>query len=70
MSKDKILIPGKTIKHLRPGQQPVIRVSPDCYDMLVDVANESVMPLNRVATAIITQAIQKNLVELERKVEE
>ena len=63
---EKIIIPGKTLKHLQPGQQAVIRVSPTVYNMLVDVANESVLPINRVATAIIQQAIEKNLVELER----
>lgn len=64
----KIIIPGKVIQHLKPGQQPVIRVSPEAYNMLVDLANESVLPLNRVATFIIKQAIEGDLVVLERSV--
>lgn len=65
---DKIKIPGKTLKHLQPGQQAVIRVWPQVYNMLVDLSNESILPLKNVASEIIKQAIEKDLVELERKV--
>jgi len=68
MKKDKIVIPAKVLPHLKPGQQAVIRVSPEVYNMIVDLANESVMSINRVATSIIKQAVEKDLVELERKV--
>ena len=44
----------------------MIKVSPRAYNMIVDLANESGRPMNRIATAIIEQAVDKDLVELER----
>ena len=66
MKEDKIIIPAKKLEHLRPGQHPVVKISPACYDMLVDIANETGRPLNRVASAIISQAVEKDLIEFER----
>lgn len=65
---NKIIIPGKVMSHLKPGQQAVIRVWPQVYNMLVDIANESVLPINKIASLIIKQAVEKDLVELERRV--
>ena len=66
MKEDKIVIEAVTLQHLRPGQVPMVKVSSKAYNALVDLANESGRPLSRVASAIIEQAIEKDLVELER----
>ncbi len=66
MKDDKIIIPAKKLSHLKPGQNSCIKISPRAYNLLVDIANESGRPLNRVSSAIIEQAIDKDLIELER----
>ena len=64
--KEKIVIPAKRLSYIKPGQSGMIKVSPRAYNMIVDLANESGRPMNRIATAIIEQAVDKDLVELER----
>lgn len=66
MRDDKVVIHAKIMSHLKPGQQAVVKISPKCHDILVDIANESGRPLNRIASAIIEQAYEKDLIELER----
>lgn len=66
MKTDKIVIPAKRLEHLRPGQHSVVKISPAAYNILVDLANESGRPMNRVASAIIEQTFEKDLIELER----
>ena len=55
-SDGKIHIKGKTLKRLQPGQQPVVRLSPDAYNTLVDLANESQWGMNKIASEIIIQS--------------
>ena len=62
----RIHIPAKQIEYLRPGQQPVVRLSVEAYNALTDLANESSMPLSMIASKIITEAIQNELVVLDR----
>ena len=66
MSDEKIIIPAKRLKPARPDQRVSVKISPKAYNMLVELANESGRPMNRVATAIIVQAVEKDLITLER----
>lgn len=36
----KIHIPGRKMQKLQPGQQPVIRLTPEAYDALMEIVNE------------------------------
>ena len=70
MSDKKIHIRGKMLTHLQPGQAPIIRLKADAYNMLVDIANESVSPIGVVASEIIRQAIEGKMIEIDRGGEE
>ena len=65
-NEDKIVMPAKKLRYLQPGQTSLVKVSPKAYDALVDLANESGLPLSRVASVIIEQATEKNLIQMER----
>ena len=60
----KIHIPGRQMPKLRPGQQPVIRITPEAYDTLIDIVNESSLPMTKVASLIIIQS--KDLIIFDR----
>ena len=64
----RIHIPGKKLQKLKPGQQAVVRLSPEAYDELIDIANESSLPVGKVASLIIMQA--KDLIVFDREEEE
>ena len=55
MSDRKIHIPGRQMEKLKPGQQPVIRLTPDAYDALMEIVNESSLSVKMVASEIILQ---------------
>lgn len=59
----KIHIPGKKVT---TNKQGMIRITPEAYDALVEVVNESRVSLNQVASEIILQAIEQNLIEFDR----
>ena len=61
----KIHIPGRQLPKLRPGQQPVVRLTPEAYDILIDIVNESSLPMTKVASLIITQA--KDLIVFDKE---
>lgn len=63
----KIHIPGRQLPKLRPGQQPVVRLTPEAYDILIDIVNESSLPMTKVASLIITQA--KDLIVFDKEEE-
>lgn len=63
---EKIIITGKRLEHLKDGQTPIVKLTPKAYNALIDIANESTLPLNRIASDIIEQAIDKDLVALQR----
>lgn len=59
MEKDgRIHIPGKKLEKLRLGQQPVIKVTVDAYNKVVELANESSLSMGRVASEIILQGAE------------
>lgn len=66
MDEKKIVIPAKALQHLQPGQSGMLRLKPKAYNSLVDLANESGMALSNLASEIIIQAIDKNLIQLNR----
>lgn len=67
MSASKIIIPAKTLQHLRPGQVGMVKLTPKAYNALVDLANESGMTLSKIASEIIDQATEKDLIQFERE---
>lgn len=52
----KIHLPGRTIPYCKPGQQPVVRLTVEAYNVLTDITNSSSLSLGRVASEIILQA--------------
>ena len=56
MSEKKIHIPGRKMEKLKPGQQPVIRLTPEAYDALMEITNESSLSVKMVASEIIMQS--------------
>lgn len=61
MSDKKIHIPGRNLEKLKPGQQPVIRLTPEAYDALMKIVNESSLSVKMVASEIILQS-RENIV--------
>ena len=64
----KIHIPGKRVSKMKKDGRPVIRVSPEAYDVLVDITNESCLPITKVASLIIVQSV--DLIVYDREDEE
>ena len=63
MSK-KIHIPAKKLTRNNSG---VIKINPAAYDALIDVAEESGHSIKKVASLIILQAIENNLIVFDRE---
>ena len=64
MRDEKIHIPAKRIVS---NGQGVIKITPEAYNSLVDVVNESGLSVRQVASIIILQAIEKNLIVFDRE---
>lgn len=52
MSKD-IYIKAKKLRHA--GEQPVVRLTPEAYNIVVDICNESGLSIRQVVSEIIVQ---------------
>ena len=63
MKDGKIHIPGREVV---PNQQGVIKITPEAYSALAEVVNESRLSLRAVASEIILQAIEQELIEFDR----
>lgn len=61
MLDKKIHIPSRNLEKLKPGQQPVIRLTPEAYDALMEIVNESSLSVKMVASEIILQS-RENIV--------
>lgn len=59
----KIHIKGKKIK---PNNQNVIKITPEAMRVLVDIVNESDMSMRQVASQIIIQAVENDLIRFGR----
>lgn len=60
----KIHIPAKKIV---PNEQGVIKITPAAFEALSEVVNESGRSVKEVASLIILQAIENNLIEYDRE---
>lgn len=59
MNDGKIHIPGRRREKAGNGQQPIIRLTTEAYDALVDIYNESTISMTRIASEIIMQSIDR-----------
>ena len=55
MSKDFVLV-GKKLKYSKKDKVTVVRVSHEAYNLLVDMANESGLPMSKIATQAVLYA--------------
>lgn len=55
----KIHFPSRTKGYLQPGQQAVVRVTPEAYNALVDICNQTHLPQKIVVSEIITQSLDR-----------
>ena len=63
--KDKhIRIPAKKVM---PNEQGVIKISPESHRALTEIVDESGLSVRQVASMIILQAVEKELIVFERE---
>lgn len=67
MKDKKIHIPAKRISG---NEQCVIKITREAMDALVEVTNETNLSMRAVASSIILQAVNKELISLDREVVE
>ena len=66
MNDGKIHIPGKHREYA--NSQAVIKVTPEAYNMLIDVVDESDgLSMRQIASLIITQAVEQGLIHDKRE---
>lgn len=61
----KIHIRGKKREYLKPGQAPIIRVSAEAYNKLIEITNESSESMSNIATQLILQGSELIVYERE-----
>ena len=64
MANSKIHIPARKVA---PNSQNVIKITGEAYEALAEVVNESCLSVKQVASLIILQAIEKNLIVFDRE---
>ena len=57
MADGKIHIPAS--KKQRTEEQAVVRLSPEAYNVLVDIYNESTLSLSQIASLLIVEAADR-----------
>ena len=68
MEQQKIIISAKRktmLQHLRPGKIGMVKIIPEAYNILVDMANDTGMTLSNIASSIIIQAASKGLIQFD-----
>lgn len=50
-----------------PNEQGVIKISPEAHRALAEIVNESGLSVRQVASMIILQAVEKELIIFERE---
>lgn len=60
MDRDKIVIPARK---QQVNEQGVIKLTPEALNALTEVVNETNLSIRQVASMIILQAIEKDLIE-------
>lgn len=58
MNDGKIHIPARKREYVTAGQ-PVIKLTPEAYNALVEIYNESQLSLKQIASLIIVQSIDR-----------
>lgn len=64
MKNNKIHIPAKKVV---PNSQNVIKITGEAYEALAEVVNESGLSVKQVASLIILQAVENNLIVFDRE---
>lgn len=64
MNSEKIVIPAR---RQQVNKQGVIKLTPEALNALTEVVNETNLSIRQVASTIILQAIEKNLIEFRRE---
>lgn len=64
MSNKKIHIPARKVV---PNSQNVIKITGEAYEALAEVVNESGLSVKQVASLIILQAVENNLIVFDRE---
>ena len=64
MNSEKIVIPARRQQVIEQG---VIKLTPEALNALTEVVNETNLSIRQVASTIILQAIEKNLIEFRRE---
>lgn len=64
MDRDKIVIPARK---QQVNEQGVIKLTPEALNALTEVVNETNLSIRQVASMIILQAIEKDLIEFKRE---
>lgn len=68
MNDGKIHIPGKHREYAK--SQAVVSVTPEAYNMLIDVVDESGgLSMRQIASLIITQAVEQGLIHFDKREE-
>ena len=62
-NKWEISIPSKKKKRSKSNKSQVIRISPEAYNALVEVYNESVLSISQVASTLILAASEHVIYE-------
>lgn len=58
MKDDKIHIPARIRQPVQYGQ-PVVKLTPEAYNALVDIFNESQLSMKQIASLIIMQSLDR-----------
>ena len=66
MKDNHIRIPAKKVA---PNEQGVIKISLEAHRALAEIVNESGLSVRQVASMIILQAVEKELIVFEREEE-
>lgn len=67
MKSKPIVIKKKQIEKLKPGECPVVRLTPEAYNILVEISNAANMSMKEAASEVIEQALQ--LIDLQEDAE-
>lgn len=52
----EIHIPGKRRAPMQKGDRPTIRISPEAYNVLLEIGEESIMSIKDIASILIIEA--------------
>lgn len=52
----EIRIPGRNLLPVKTNDRPVVRVSADAYNAIVEIGNESTLSIKEIASILILEA--------------